>query len=326
MHWDLLREVTGIPVGLESSPEEREAAVLAFYEAWDYGLLWCTNIGGEQFGEDRARMGHAEYMAGGEDWDARVQQPFTGPDEVLSLDFEARYPRPTHSDLVKKFERDYAAQKGRTPSVVCMGGVYVTLVSGFIDLFGWDLLLESCGEDPVRFGELANRYADWVQPYFLALAEADIPCAMVHDDFVWSSGAIFDPEWYRRYVFPNYRRLIEPLVASGKRVLFTADGDYTQFLPDLVETGVHALVMEPMTDLALAAERYGRTHALVGNVDTRTLLLGGKDAIEAEVARCFAAAKGCPGFIMAVGNHIPPNTPVDSALAYDSAYRAGRTR
>ena len=36
--------------------------------------------------------------------------------------------------------------------------------------------------------------------------------------------------------------------------------------------------------------------------------------------------KGCPGFIMAVGNHIPPNTPVDNALYYNQCYLELRGR
>jgi hypothetical protein len=30
--------------------------------------------------------------------------------------------------------------------------------------------------------------------------------------------------------------------------------------------------------------------------------------------------RACPGFFMAVGNHIPYNTPVENALYYNDAY------
>ena len=30
--------------------------------------------------------------------------------------------------------------------------------------------------------------------------------------------------------------------------------------------------------------------------------------------------KSCPGFFLAVGNHIPANTPVESALYYNEVY------
>ena len=32
--------------------------------------------------------------------------------------------------------------------------------------------------------------------------------------------------------------------------------------------------------------------------------------------------KNCPGFFLAVGNHIPPNTPVDNAIYYNEVYEA----
>jgi len=68
------------------------------------------------------------------------------------------------------------------------------------------------------------------------------------------------------------------------------------------------------------AEKYGRTHAFVGNADTRVLLNGTKEDIREEVQRCMDIGKKCPGYFMAVGNHIPPNTPVESALFYNEVY------
>ena len=47
---------------------------------------------------------------------------------------------------------------------------------------------------------------------------------------------------------------------------------------------------------------------------------GTRDDIEREVRRCMDIGKSCPGFFMAVGNHIPANTPVESCLIYNDAY------
>ena len=62
--------------------------------------------------------------------------------------------------------------------------------------------------------------------------------------------------------------------------------------------------------MSYIAEKYGKTHSFVGNADTRILLNGTREDIEREVKRCMDIGKNCPGFIMAVGNHIPANTPV----------------
>jgi uroporphyrinogen-III decarboxylase len=143
---------------------------------------------------------------------------------------------------------------------------------------------------------------------------------MIHDDIVWTSGPIFHPEWYRTYVFPNYRRLLAPLLDAGKKIIYTSDANYTAFIDDIVACGVHCLVMEPTTDMAYVAERYGRQVAFVGNADTRILLSGTRPQIRREVERCMAIGKNCPGFFLAVGNHIPANTPVESALYYNEVY------
>jgi uroporphyrinogen-III decarboxylase len=181
-------------------------------------------------------------------------------------------------------------------------------------------LLTAAGDDPEAFADLVGRYNRWIMPAFDALARSRVPVAMIHDDFVWSSGPIFAPDWYRRHVMPHYHQASEMLAESGKRVLFTADGDFTLFLEDLVKTRIHTFVMEPMTDMAQLAARHGKTHGFIGNADTRILLSGTPRTIHQEVERCMAIGKSCPGFVLAVGNHLPPNTPVPSALAYQEAY------
>lgn len=68
------------------------------------------------------------------------------------------------------------------------------------------------------------------------------------------------------------------------------------------------------------AKKYGRTHAFVGNADCRILTLGTKEDIRKEAERCIRIGKDCPGFFMAVGNHIPSNVPVENALYYNQCY------
>jgi uroporphyrinogen-III decarboxylase len=201
-----------------------------------------------------------------------------------------------------------------------MTGVYITLISGLIEIFGWEMLLLAMGTDLVAFGDLTNRYARWMQPFFNALGNADIPVVMVHDDIVWNQGPFVRPAWYREYVFPNYNEYFKPLIESGKKIMFTSDGNYTQFIDDIADCGIHGFVLEPATDMKYIAEKYGKTHMFIGNADTRVLLSGNKAEIRGEVQRCMEIGKSCPGFFMAVGNHIPPNTPVENALYYNEVY------
>jgi len=319
-HWELIRAVTGLEVGPDSDEQTRQQASSAFMKAWNYDFFWCTLIFRDDIDACRTRMGHAEFAAAGEDFDSQVSCPFTTPEEVLEFDPWEVYGKRDHRELVRRYEEHYRSSCQRNPDGVNMTGTYITCISGLIEIFGWDMMLLAAGTDMEKFGDLTNRYASWMQQFYDALGEADVPVVMVHDDIVWTSGAFVPPAWYRQYVFPNYKKYFAPLRAGGKKIMFTSDGNYTEFIDDIVACGVHGLVMEPTTDMKYIAEKYGKELAFIGNADTRILLRGTKEQIRDEVARCMSIGKGCPGFFMAVGNHIPANTPVENALYYNQVY------
>jgi len=289
-------------------------------KAWRYDFWWSVLIGGGEFHDLRTRMGHCVYAADGVDFDEVRSSPFREPEEVLAFDPHEAFGPIDKPATTRRFEEHYRANCRDWPDMVNMTGVYITCVSGLIDLFGWELLLLAAGTDLKAFGDLTNRYASWIGQYYEALADADVPVVMSHDDIVWTAGAFLPPDWYRTYVFPNYKRLYAPLIDSGKKIIYTSDGNYTEFIDDIAASGVHGFVLEPLTDLARAAATYGRTHVLIGNADTRVLLSGSRHQIRAEVERCMAIGKPCPGFFLAVGNHIPANTPVDNCLYYNEVY------
>jgi hypothetical protein len=320
MHWDLIKAVTGINVGVASPDEVKATAATALMRAWNFDFFWSTLIDQAEFGEFQTDMGHAEYAAGGVDRRDTIYCPYQEPEDVLNFDPRESLGKKDRQALVARFEAAYQANCQAHSFGVNMTGTYVTLVSGFIGLFGWDMLLLAAGTDLQRFGELADRYAAWMQQYFDALAETTVPVVMVHDDIVWSSGPFIRPGWYRQYVFPNYKKYFAPLLDSGKKIMFTSDGNFDKFIDDIAETGVHGFVFEPLTSLEYIVEKYGQTHVVIGNADTRILLSGTQAQIRAEVERCMSLGRNCPGFFMAVGNHIPPNTPVESVLYYNQVY------
>ncbi|MHB0947078.1 MAG: uroporphyrinogen decarboxylase family protein [Sedimentisphaerales bacterium] len=321
MHWELVTAVTGMAVTQNSDANFKCESQKAFRRAWNYGLIWNVLIFGDEFGDIRTKMGHAEYaQLEGHNFNNQVSCPFKTPEEVLAFDPVETYGPRDKKELIRRFEADYQKFCQQNDDMVNMTGIYITCVSGLIEIFGWDMMLMAMGTDPDKFGLLTNRYAQWIQQYFDALAQADVPVVMVHDDIAWTSGPFAHPDWYRRYVFPNYKKYIRPLLDSGKKVLFTSDGTYTTFIDDIAKTGVHGFAMEPTTDMAYIAQKYGKTHVFIGNADTQVLLYGTKEQIRTEVERCMAIGRDCPGFFMAVGNHIPPNTPVENAMYYNEIY------
>lgn len=153
-HWDLINAVTGHQVGPHSAADAQRAASLAFMRAWNYDLFWRTLIDYDEFGAWYTDMGHAEYAAGGTDRRDTLTHPFKNVEDVLAFDPCERLAMHPHGELVRRFEEDYRHERDLHPDGVNMTGIYPSLISGLIGLFGWDLLLEAAGTDQTRFGAL----------------------------------------------------------------------------------------------------------------------------------------------------------------------------
>ena len=308
----LVRAVTGL------DPATDPLAWKAFADAWEFDLLWVTNDGPVPW-PSRGRttsMGHAEFLEGGIDRNDAVSCPFNDVEEVFSFDAVEEYGLPDMPELVKFYEDSYQKAQTENPDQIYTGGYYKTLVSGAIDIFGWDMLLAAAA-DTERFDRVLEGIFRQSLHHFQAQAQTSIEVFICHDDMVWTQGAFMRPEFYRRAIFPRYKKLWDVLHEAGKTVLFCSDGDYTEFIDDIAAAGADGFIFEPMTDLEYIVRKYGRTHVIVGSkVDCRTLTFGIQDHIKQEIDQTLAIAKDCPGFIFAVGNHIPSNVPVENALFY----------
>ncbi len=279
---------------------------------------WNVHDGPVNWGEKGrvTDMGHAAYVEDGSDFRQMEASPFTSADEVLNFNAIAEYGRYDFKDLVAFYDKWYRETQSGSDQVVS-GGYYKTIVSGAIQIFGWDMLLEAAGENPQRFGEdVLGSIFELSLHHYKAWAETSIEVFMCHDDMVWTQGPFMQPDFYRTYIFPRYKELWRPLREAGKRVIFCSDGTFDMFLDDLVDAGADGFCFEPTNDLAMMVEKYGQTHVLMGGTDCRTLSFGTLEDIEREMSWVFEMARRCPGFVFATGNHFPANIPLEHALYY----------
>ncbi len=319
-HWELMRRVTGIDV---DNPDLRPAAQRAFRKQWDYGFLWNVLISRQFLEEAGARvtkLGHAAY--GENDFDAGTIHPYAEPEQVYAVDPARQFRSFGHADLVARYDAQYRRMCAEVPDCVNMTGVYITLFSGLIEIFGWEALLEAIACEPDRFVRVIDSYAEWMTRFFVAAAASSAPVIMVHDDLCWTSGPAAHPDWYRKFIFPHLRRLIGILKDAGKIVMFTSDGKIDAFYADIVALNVDSVVMEPCNDMERFGELYGDRVGFVGGVDCRTLCYGTLDEIRFEVERAMRWGRKYPGFMLAVGNHLPADVPVERALYYNGLYES----
>jgi len=308
----LVRAVTGL------DPLKNGRAWRAFQDAWQIDLVWVTNDGPVPWNE-RGRttdMGHAVFLEGGRDKRPAAPCPFASVEDVWEFDAVEEYGLPDFDGLVSYYEQWHHEGQAANPEQVWPGGYYKTIVSGAIEAFGWDMLL-SAAADQARFERVLDGFFRLSLHHYRAWAETSAEVFICHDDMVWSEGPFMHPEFYRAAIFPRYRALWDVLHRKGKRVLYCSDGDFTMFLRDLADAGADGFIFEPLVDLEAVVGDFGGTHVIVGSkVDCRTLTFGTPEGIQAQVDATLELCADCPGFVFAVGNHVPSNVPVENALFY----------
>jgi hypothetical protein len=292
-------------------------------ELLDFDYIW--SVDGPSWSRGRwTDMGHAIFQADGSDYRLPKPSPWVDLEDIYNLDPLKEYGPIDLKEQTEKYQAwCNSALKG---NYVTSGGTYNTVISFAIAAFGWENLLIAAGLDPERFGELLNRWANYLMVFVQAWAKTDIEVYHTHDDMVWTEGAIFKPEFYRQYVFPNFKKMWDCAKDAGQKILFTSDGNYTEFVDDIAAAGAEGFIFEPLTDLETIVKKYGQTHVIMGNADCRILTFGTKEDVYKEVKRCMDLGRNCPGYFFAVGNHIPPNIPIENAEACMNAYFEMRKR
>ncbi len=290
----------------------------AFCQAWQFDLQWSTNDGPVGW-DKRGRvtdMGHAVYAEGGVDKRETMTCPFEDPRDVLAFDAVAEYGLPDFAELVAYYEDSYQQSQARMAEQVVTGGYYKSVVSGAIHAFGWDMLLTAAA-DAEGFAKVLRSFAELTLHHVKAWAETSIEVFIQHDDMVWSEGPFMHPEFYRKVIFPEYKRFWDVLHAAGKKVLYCSDGRWDMFMDDIAAAGADGFIFEPFNDFAEVVRRFGKTRCIVGSgVDCRTMTFGTWEQVQAEMDRTLALAGDCAGLIWAVGNHIPSNVPIEMATRY----------
>lgn len=310
-HAEYLAKRLGVP------PNDPTRAARCF-ERFVFDFLWSTNDGMVDWNKTgrTTDMGHASYAAGGTDLRQPKESPFKTVEEVWAFDAVEEFGMPDFDSQVKAYERQIENASRAFPGQLTTGGYYNTIVSGAIQAFGWDMLLLAAS-DRARMEKVFDSFFRRTLFHMKAWAQTDVPVVIQHDDFVWTGGAFMHPDVYRGVIIPRYAELWKPIRATGKKVLFCSDGNFEEFAADIAAAGADGFIFEPCMDFGRMADRFGRTHCLVGScVDCRDLTFGSWDKVRADIDRTLEILSRCRGAIVSVGNHLPPNIPEDMLDRY----------
>lgn len=310
-HTPLMEKHTGLKAG---HPELHRRT----YEVFGIDFLFYTHDGPIDWGEKGriTNMGHATYATGGSDQHDAHPSPFHTEEEVWAFDAVEEYGLPDFDELVHYYEHWYRDTQRALPGQLVPGGYYKTIVSGAIQSFGWDMLL-TAASDAVKMEKVFDSFYRRTLYHMKAWAKTSAPVVIQHDDFVWTTGAFMMPDIYRKVIIPRYAEMWKALHAAGKKVLFCSDGNFMEFARDIVEAGADGLIFEPVNDFDWMVDNFGKTSCLIGSfVDCRDLTFDKWDKVRIDIDRTFERLADCKGALLAVGNHVPPNIPIEMMENY----------
>ena len=301
--------------------KDPQKALAETYKKLDVDMIFWTLQSWHPWDEARKR---GDFFDERRDWSAllpttwRSSIPISSVDEVLDYDPTEHVDLSSEKfdDVVAYFEREHKKRQRLFEKQLVPGGYYCTCFMWPVMAFGLEWTLKAAYQDPKRFKQLLNRFAEISLRDFQAWAQCDIKVFISHDDICMTEGPMLSPKWLRRYVFPWYKKLWHILKSKGIKVLFCSDGNITQIVDDIAEAGADGFIMEPSCNLKLIAEKYGDDKILMGNVDLKALTFGDEIAVRDEVMRCLNTAGCFPGYFINVTGSIPDNVPLRNLEYY----------
>ncbi len=191
------------------------------------------------------------------------------------------------------------------------------------DLCGMDNFYVAPYEDEARYRALMDGVANAMCAYSAALGETAIDCIGMQGHM--AGGATTGPDYFREFVLPYEKRVVEAIRAAGKFSVYHNCGCAKSLYANYRELGmaVWETVSEPPrgdNNLADAKAALGDKICLLGNLDQVDFL---KRATPAEVAAKTREiiAIGKPGgrYIFSTSDYLEKNTPRENVVAMINA-------
>ena len=129
------------------------------------------------------------------------------------------------------------------------------------------------------------------------------------EDMAYNHGPLVDPEMYRKFALKHYRRVNDWLRSQGiKHIWLDSDGDVSGLISIWVDSGINVLwpfERQSGMDVVKVRSEYGRDLALMGGIDKRTLIAGGRE-MRNEIDRVKPLVEE-GGYVPELDHSVPPD-------------------
>lgn len=222
----------------------------------------------------------------------------------------------------------YASAKetiSRYPERYRLGHVWFTLFERLWFLRGFNNMLIDPYVYPEEFSYLQERIVEFNLASIEEQLRLGVDGIFFSDDWGTQESLLMNPDDWRRWYKPQYKRMFDLVHAGGAHVWMHLCGNVMAIIPDLIEIGLNVLnpVQPQAMDVDVLAARFGGRLCFYGGVDVQGTLPRGTVAdVENEVRHLihiFGRYSG--GYIGSTSHSILPDTPPENIIALFRAFR-----
>ncbi|MHC4417763.1 MAG: uroporphyrinogen decarboxylase family protein [Planctomycetota bacterium] len=173
----------------------------------------------------------------------------------------------------------------------------------------------------------------WMAYYSGFMAEVGdiIDIVMIGDDLAGQDGPLFSPDFYRKFVKPRHKKLIEHIRSlTSAKIWYHTCGACTEYIPDLIDNGVD--ILNPVQIGAAAMDPQNLKDAFGkeivfwgGGIDAQHVLpFASPDEVKKHVRKNIEIFKSGGGYVFNSVHNIQAGVPAENIIAmYDAAYEFG---
>ncbi len=204
------------------------------------------------------------------------------------------------------------------------GLVWFTLFERLWMIRGFENMLMDPYTNEDDFCSLRDRIVEYNLTIIDQWLERGVNAVYFSDDWGSQRGLMMNPEDWRRFYKPSYKRMFERIRSRGAHVWMHLCGNITAILPDLIDVGLNVLnpVQPQAMDVRELSREFGGKVCFNGGVDVQgTMINGSTDDVKREVHELVALfGKFNGGYIGGTSHSIMPETPLDNVIAMYEAF------
>lgn len=185
------------------------------------------------------------------------------------------------------------------------------------DLRGINALMLDFFDDPVFIRDLFAFAVEMELQFAKAQIEAGVDIIGIGD----AAASLVGPEFYRDFVLPYEKQLVDGIKAMGGRVRLHICGNTRALLAGMGSLGCEIVDLDYFSPVGEGRTEMGLGQVLLGNLDpVKVLRNGTPESVTQAISQCHTEAG--PRYIVGVGCEVPRDTPHENLRAI-CQYAAG---